>query len=393
MKHKLMRLLAATAVVYGGGSQVWAQGAAPALPTIANLARSAVPIDSVSGQGPGRGVYTLFASPTAVERLRVAGLTVADNGLVYVGKTDRSFRERLAEHRNGTSNVGRTVRSVLRYCAAGLRCPAVVIRDVQRFIGANFRVATVPLNDTAAITAAENNYIRTASPALNLDGVNNANSRRLRELHRLLVTPVRSAVLPNMMKGAGIVALIELPVSAMVGYLDVRNGRKTPEEAVRDGAGRVGSTAAAGAGVAGIVSAAAAAGITIPGVVAVPVVVGATVYYAYYVTERIWNALDEETKAELEKRFAAAVGEVEQRFEAQGGDPRHARGAGGPREQQREQQLEGVRERFGRLHGRLDLDGWRDAIAEIWRGALYDGDRPVPQPLILTDDTTPRVVR
>ena len=70
-----------------------------------------------------------------------------------------------------------------------------------------------------------------------------------------------------------------------------------------------------------------------------------------------------------------------------GGDPRHARGAGGPREQL----LEGVRERFGLLAGRLDLDGWRDAIAEIWRGAPDDG--PVPQLLILTDETTPRIVR
>ena len=73
------------------------------------------------------------------------------------------------------------------------------------------------------------------------------------------------------------------------------------------------------------------------------------------------------------------------------GDPRHARGAGGPREQQREQLLEGVRDRFGLLAGRLDLDGWRDAIAEIWRGAPDDG--PVPQLLILTDETTPRIVR
>ena len=204
MKHKLMRLLAATAVVCGAASQVWAQAVAPALPQVANLAESAVPIDSVTGpRGSGRGVYALFASPTAVERLRAAGLTVADNRFVYVGKTDRSFRTRLAEHLGGRSSLGESVRSILRYCAAGLRCPAVEVRDVSRFIRTNFRVTMVPLDNAAAITAAENSYIRAASPALNLDGVNNANSRRLRELHRLLATPVRSAALPNMMKGAG----------------------------------------------------------------------------------------------------------------------------------------------------------------------------------------------
>ena len=341
MKALVQSWLVAGVFLCATAGHVWAQAAAPALPGVEDLARSAVSIESVTGpRGSGSGVYALFASPTAVERLQAAGLTVADNRFVYVGRTDRSFRTRLWEHLSGRGSLSESVRSILRHCAAGLRCPAVRPGDVSQFMRANFRIAMVPLNDAAASTAAERRYIRAASPVLNLDGVDNANSRRLHELRRRLGTPVRSAVLPNVMKGARIGALIEMPVGGIVGYLDVRNGRKTPGEALRDGAATVGAAVATGAAVAGGVAAGAAAGVTIPGIVAAPAIVAGSVYYVYYATGRIWNALDEDARAELEQQFAATADRIARIW--QGGDrigpptydgrrPQLARGATGLR--------------------------------------------------------------
>ena len=166
MKHTLMRLLAAIAVVCGLSTHAWAQAATAALPQIPHLALLSVPIDSVAAhpRWPGRGIYAFFASPAARERIRAAGLSVGDDGLVYIGKTNGSFRERLSHHRTGASNLGRSLRSVLSYCASRWHCTAARPDDVSRFIRSHFRVAMLSLDDAAVIDASEARLIRTNSP-------------------------------------------------------------------------------------------------------------------------------------------------------------------------------------------------------------------------------------
>ena len=364
--HALTRLLAATAVVCGVATQVWAQAAAPATPQVPHLALSAVPVDSVTAHPtwPGRGVYAFFASPAARERLRAAGLSVADDGLVYVGRTLNSFRERLSHHITGTSNLGRSLRSVLSYCASGWRCPVATPTDVSRFMRAHFRVAMLPLDDAAMINASEGRLIRASSPPLNLAGVSNANSRRLDHLRKRLAGRVPSiAAIPTMVKGAGIGALVELPVTAVVESLHVRNGTKTPEEAVVDGAKAVGTVALGGAALGGMWSGAAVAGITIPPPVLVPLAVAGSLYYLSTSTKRVWDALDEDTRAEVEERVAAAAGELGRRLDADA----------------RELDLH-LREQFGELRGRVNLEGLRDAIAGIWPFASGDQVAPLGRP-------------
>ena len=99
MKHTLMRLLAAAAVVCGLASQAWAQAATAALPAIPDLAPLSVPIDSAATHrswASGRGIYAFFASDRARAVLRSAGLSVGDDGLVYIGQTRNSFSQRLS---------------------------------------------------------------------------------------------------------------------------------------------------------------------------------------------------------------------------------------------------------------------------------------------------------
>ena len=62
------------------------------------------------------------------------------------------------------------------------------------------KVATLPLNHAAAV-AAERSLIRAATPVLNVEGVNNANSRRLEELRRGVAGPIRCAVITEHSKG------------------------------------------------------------------------------------------------------------------------------------------------------------------------------------------------
>lgn len=155
-----MRVLAATALVCGLASQAWAQAATAALPAIPDLAPLSVPVDSAATHrswASGRGIYAFFASDGARAVLRRAGLSVGDDGLVYIGQTKNSFGARLSQHFKGSSNLGRSLGSVLKAAPD----------DVSRFIRSHFRVAMLSLDD-AVIGDVEARLIRTKSPPLNL---------------------------------------------------------------------------------------------------------------------------------------------------------------------------------------------------------------------------------
>lgn len=313
MKHTLMRLLVATAVVCGFAHQAWAQAATAALPALPDLTPlyKPVAIDSVAAHrswASGRGIYAFFASDTAQAVLRRAGLSVGDDGLVYIGQTKNSFRQRLTNHFTGTSNLRSSLRSILSHTGS-----TAARADVSHFMRSNLRVAMLSLDDAAAIDAVEARLIRTSSPPLNTAGVSNTNTRRLKQLRKILATTSTTSagtVVSTLAKSTGIGALVELPVTAAVEYLHVRNGRKTPEEAALDGARTVGTAAAVGAVAAGAFSAAATAGIAMSTPVVMPVAVVGGGLYLWVSGDRIWDALHEDTRTAVETRFAAAAAAV-----------------------------------------------------------------------------------
>lgn len=287
MQQTLIRLIAATAVLCSVTTHAWAQAAAAAvpMPDLAPLYNE-IPIDSVrTGEsGTRRGVYALFAeSGRARAALRAAGLSVGDDGLAYIGQTKNSFRERLARHFRGTSNLRTPLTRVLG--------PSTTT-DVSQFIRRHFRVGLLPLDDPAQIDAVERRLIQTKNPPLNTVG----NARAV-----ITGATSRFSTLRLLGKGAAIGALIELPVTAIVGTLDVLNGRKTTQEAVTDGAKAMTTVAVVGAIAGGVAS----SGITIPGAVPLAVIGGAV--YAWNAGSRIWEAVDGETKAAVEAGLAAAV--------------------------------------------------------------------------------------
>ncbi|MYH28448.1 MAG: GIY-YIG nuclease family protein [Acidobacteria bacterium] len=313
MKHTLMRLLVATAVVCGLAHQAWAQAATTALPALPDLTPlyNPVAIDSVATHrswASGRGIYAFFASDAAQAVLRRAGLSVGDDGLVYIGQTKNTFRQRLTNHFTGTSNLRSSLRSILSHTGS-----TASRADVSGFMRSNLRVAMLSLDDAVVIDTVEARLIRTSSPPLNTAGVSNTNTRRLKQLRKVLATTSTTStgtVVSTLAKGTGIGVLLELPVTAAVEYLHVRNGRKPPEEAALDGARTVGTTAVVGAVAAGAFSAAATAGITMSAPVVMPVAVVGGGLYLWVSGDRIWDALHEDTRTAVEARFAAAAAAV-----------------------------------------------------------------------------------
>ncbi len=307
MKHTVMRLLVATAVVCGLANQAWAQAATAALQALPDLTPlyNPVPIDSVATHrswAGGRGIYAFFASDTAQTVLRRAGLRVGDDGLVYIGQTKNSFRQRLTNHFTGTSNLRSSLRSILSHTGS-----TAARADVSRFMRSNMRVAMLSLDDATVIDTVEARLIRATSPPLNTAGVSNANTKRLKQLRKVLTTtkPTGTTV-STFAKGTGIGVLFELPVTAAVEYLHVRNGRKTPEKAAIDGARTVGTAAVVGAVAAGAFS----AGVTISAPFVMPVAVVGGGLYLWVSGDRIWNAVHEDTRTTVEARFAAAAAAV-----------------------------------------------------------------------------------
>ena len=207
MKHALIRLLVATVVLCGVANQARAQAAAAALSAIPDLAPlyNPVPIDSVATHrswAGGRGIYAFFASDTARAFLRRAGLSVGDDGLVYIGQTKNSFRQRLTNHLTGTSNLCNSLKSILSHM--GSRAARA---DVSRFMRSHLRVGMLSLDDAAVIDAVEARLIRAKSPPLNTAGVSNGNTKRLKQLRRVLATtsttPTGAAV-STLAKGTGL---------------------------------------------------------------------------------------------------------------------------------------------------------------------------------------------
>lgn len=101
------------------------------------------------------------------------------------------------------------------------------------------------LLDDAVIGDVEAKLIRTRSPPLNLEGVSNANSKRLQQLRRCLATtPITSTpILSTLARARGSMSWLSFLSRRSSGTLDVQNGRKTPAEALLGGARTAGTAA------------------------------------------------------------------------------------------------------------------------------------------------------
>ena len=81
--------------------------------------RASMSVESVTHYAglDNRGIYGWYADGRARTVLRQAGLSVRDDGLVYIGKTKVSFRQRVfGQHINGSvenSTLRKTLRGVL----------------------------------------------------------------------------------------------------------------------------------------------------------------------------------------------------------------------------------------------------------------------------------------
>ena len=115
----------------------------------------------------------------------------------------------------------------------------------------------------------------------------------------------RIVMLAIVAKGGAIGAVVELPVTATVETLNVVNDRKTVQQAAQDGAQTVGVAVLAGGATAGALTAAGTFGLTVGAPVVVPLAVVAGTAYVWISSDRIWRALDNETRAALETQQVA----------------------------------------------------------------------------------------
>ena len=120
----------------------------------------------------------------------------------------------------------------------------------------------------------------------------------------------RVVMLTTLAKGGTIGALVELPVTATVETLHVVNERKTPAEAMHDAAKAVGVASLAGGATAGALTAASTLGVTAGAPVLVPLAVVGGTAYVWVSGDRIWLALDDETRAAIVAQQAAAQGAI-----------------------------------------------------------------------------------
>ena len=140
-------------------------------------------IDSVEDHPnlEGRGIYLWYADRRARAVLSAAGLRVRRDGLVYIGKTMASFRQRVVSaHIKGTRDKS-GVRATLRGILAKSWLPARR-EDVDRFMRAHFTVALQPVRE-GRIDSTEKQFIDEYKPCFNLkDNPCSHNPDRVREL-------------------------------------------------------------------------------------------------------------------------------------------------------------------------------------------------------------------
>lgn len=123
---------------------------------------------------------------------------------------------------------------------------------------------------------------------------------RLRlQLHNASASAVgaRVVTLTTVAKGGAIGALVELPVTITVETLHLANQRKTTQQAVKDATKTVGVSVLVGGTTAGVLTVAGTFGFTLGAPVLIPLAVVAGSAYVWVSSERIWNALDDETRA------------------------------------------------------------------------------------------------
>lgn len=139
-----------------------------------------------------RGIYAWYVSAKGREVLSQAGLEVRRDGLVYIGSTWTSFRERTIQHvkSRGSRNLCETLTSVL-----GAIDPRPCGGDVERFMRDHFSVAVMPrpirprskesrlVSPTQRhLRKEEHRLIRDAEPCLNRTSRSTANAKRITEL-------------------------------------------------------------------------------------------------------------------------------------------------------------------------------------------------------------------
>lgn len=106
-------------------------------------------------------------------------------------------------------------------------------------------------------------------------------------------------------KGVGFGALLELPVSATVETLHVVYQNKEVDAAVWDAVKDFGAAAVAGGATTGALTVASAYGFTVGAPVVIPLVVIGGTAYVWVSSERVWQALDDETRAEVQAQLEA----------------------------------------------------------------------------------------
>ena len=120
----------------------------------------------------------------------------------------------------------------------------------------------------------------------------------------------RRIVLTTVAKGGAIGTLVELPVTATVETLNVVNQRKTANQAIGDGAQKVGVTALAGGVTAGALTMVSTFGFTVGAPVLVPLAVVGGSAYVWVSSDRVWNALDNETRTVIEEQLVRVQGKI-----------------------------------------------------------------------------------
>ena len=128
------------------------------------------------------------------------------------------------------------------------------------------------------------------------------------------VVGVRRIMLTTVAKGGVIGVLVELPVTTAEQTLHVVNKRKTVKQATKDGAKTVGVTALAGGVTAGALTMAGTFGFTVGAPVLVPLAVVGGSAYVWVSSDRVWNALDDETRAALKTRLVVVLGAIGNSF-------------------------------------------------------------------------------